>query len=154
MLRLPPSELGLEDLLAELMDESVRAAYATHERRIEKESPSPVVQRRRRELVEAVKLVINRQIAAPPSLQALARTLGCSPFSLSRNFHSVAGLSLRRYLGRLRASIAAHHLARGAPDLTELALKLGYNDHSHFTNAFRDEWGVSPSQFRSRYGRR
>jgi AraC-like DNA-binding protein len=154
MLRLAPSELGIEDLLAELMDESVRAAYATHERRTEREAHAPVVQRRHRELVEAAKLVINRQIASPPSLQAMARTLGCSPFSLSRTFHSVAGLSLRRYLGRLRATIAAHHLARGAPNLTELALKLGYHDHSHFTNAFRDEWGVAPSRFRSRYGRR
>jgi AraC-like DNA-binding protein len=151
LLRLPPCELGIEDLLAELMDESVRAAYATHERRTERESHSPAVQRRRRELVEAAKLIINRQIESPPSLQALARDLGCSPFSLSRNFHNVAGLSLRRYLGRLRATIAAHHLVRGAADLTELALRLGYHDHSHFTNAFRDEWGVPPSQFRRRF---
>lgn len=154
LLRFPPCELGVEDLLAELMDECVRTAYATHERRTERESHSPAVQRRRRELVEAAKLVINRQIESPPGLQALARALGCSPFSLSRTFHSVAGLSLRRYLARLRATVAAHHLARGAPDLTELALRLGYNDHSHFTNAFRDEWGVPPSRFRSRYSRR
>ena len=44
--------------------------------------------------------------------------------------------------------MAAHRLAAGAPDLTSLALDLGYADHSHFTNAFRQEWGVPPSRFR------
>jgi AraC-like DNA-binding protein len=50
--------------------------------------------------------------------------------------------------------VAAHHLANGASDLTELALQLGYADHSHFTNAFHREWGHPPSQFRARYRRR
>jgi len=154
LLRLPASDLDIEDLVAELTDEAVLAAYATHERRTENETLSPVARRRRGDLVEAAKLAINRQIDSPPSLPTLARALGCSPFHLSRSFHATAGLSLRRYLGRLRASIAAHHLARGAPDLTELALELGYTDHSHFTNAFRYEWGVPPSHFRARHRRR
>jgi AraC-like DNA-binding protein len=44
--------------------------------------------------------------------------------------------------------VAAHRLATGARDLTGLAFELGYADHSHFTNAFRQEWGVPPSRFR------
>ena len=59
-------------------------------------------------------------------------------------------MSLRGYLGRLRARLAAERLARGAPDLTELALDLGFADHAHFTNAFRREWGVPPSRLRAR----
>jgi AraC-like DNA-binding protein len=66
----------------------------------------------------------------------------------------VEGLSLRRYAKRLRARIAADRLATGARDLTELALDLGYADHSHFTNAFRQEWGLPPSRFRARVSRR
>lgn len=50
--------------------------------------------------------------------------------------------------GRLRARAAAECLARGAQDLTALALDWGYTDHSHFTNAFRREWGVPPSRVR------
>jgi AraC-like DNA-binding protein len=33
--------------------------------------------------------------------------------------------------------------------LTELALDLGYSSHSHFTDAFRREFGVSPAAFRA-----
>jgi AraC family transcriptional regulator len=151
LLRQRAASLAIEDAIAELTDEAVRDAYATHERPIDRSAVSPVVRRRRRELAEAAKLAVNRRLASPPSLGHLAHTLGCSPFHLSRTFHSTAGLSLRRYLARLRASVAADRLARGAADLTDLALSLGYSDHSHFTNAFRQEFGVAPSHFRARH---
>src|SRR5207244_4666657 len=79
LLKMPASALAIEDLLAELLDEAVLAAYATHERRTDRKSHSPAVHRRHRELVEAAKLAINRQLDSPPSLQALAGAFGCSP---------------------------------------------------------------------------
>lgn len=138
------SLLAIEDSLAELAGAAVRDAYATHDRPIDK----PL---RHRELTEEAKVILNGHLESPPSLTDLGRTLGCSPFHLSRTFHRTAGVSLRRYLGRLRAGVAAHRLASGAGDLTDLALSLGYSDHSHFTNAFRREFGVAPSRFRARH---
>jgi AraC-like DNA-binding protein len=146
--------LAVEDGLAELAEEALHAAYQTHERRTEGDALSAAARRRRRELVEATALALHARLEEPPSLAELADALGCSPFHLSRVFHETAGLSLRRYLARLRARLAAERLAAGAPDLTELALDLGYADHSHFTNAFRQEWGVPPSRFRALLGAR
>ncbi len=143
--------LVIEDLLFELTDHAVRDACDTHRRAPERATLSPAAQRRRRELTEAAKVVLNRRLDSPPALHSLARHLGCSAFHLSRTFHATAGMSMRRYLSRLRATIAAHHLARGAADLTALALDLGYTDHSHFTNAFRREFGVPPSRFRAKH---
>ena len=40
-------------------------------------------------------------------------------------------------------------LAAGEPDLTALALDLGYADHSHLTNACRREFGRPPSALRA-----
>lgn len=142
------SALALEDVVAELADEAVGAAYRTRGVRVPSESPSSSARHRRRDLVEAAKLAVNERSASPPSLGELARALGCSPFHLSRTFHRTAGLSLRRYVARLRTRLAADRLAAEAHDLTELALDLGYADHSHFTNAFRGEWGLPPSRFR------
>jgi AraC family transcriptional regulator len=140
--------LALEDVVAELADEAVGAAYRMRGLPPPREPSAAAVRRRWRERVEAVKLALNQRLGRPPALAELARTAGCSPFHLSRMFRDVAGLSLRRYLGRLRARLAAERLAAGARDLTALALDLGYADHSHFTNAFRREWGVPPSRFR------
>jgi AraC family transcriptional regulator len=140
--------LELDDVVAELADETVGAAYRSHGVEAPSRTVSASARRRRRDLVEAAKLEVNGRLESLPSLAELARSLGCSPFHLSRTFHRSAGVSLRTYVGRLRARRAAHRLAAGAGDLTRLAHELGYADHSHFTNAFREEWGVSPSRFR------
>jgi AraC-like DNA-binding protein len=140
--------LELDDVVAELADETVGAAYRSHGALVRKRPPSTSAGRRRRDLAEAAKLLLNERLESLPSLGELARALGCSPFHLSRTFHGVTGVSLRAYVGRLRARRAAHRLAAGERDLSRLALELGYADHSHFTNAFREEWGMPPSRFR------
>jgi AraC family transcriptional regulator len=140
--------LEVEDVVAELADEGAAALRGASGAA----RTSAATARRQRELVEAVKVIVNERVESLPGLGDLAAALGCSPFHLSRTFHRTAGLSLRRYAQRLRARVAAHRLAAGARDLTGLALELGYADHSHFTNAFRQEWGVPPSRFRD--GRR
>jgi AraC family transcriptional regulator len=139
--------LALEDTLAELANEAIACAYGAP---VPSRRASPPAHRRRRDLVEAVKLMINERLERPPSLTELAEVLGCSPYHLSHTFHGTTGLNLRAYVRRLRARVAAERLAAGASSLTALALDLGYADHSHFTNSFRREWGVSPSTLRSR----
>jgi AraC-like DNA-binding protein len=143
--------LAVEEVLLELTDEAVRACY-TDDLRAHQRASSAGAARRRRELVEAVKLAINEHIDAPPSLKRLAEDCGCSPFHLSRTFRETTGKTMRAYTRQLRSRVAADRLARGARDLTTLALDLGYADHSHFTNTFRREWGVPPSAFRARLG--
>ena len=141
--------LALEDVLAELADEAVGGAYRSAGEPIRRRGRSAAAGRRHRELAEAAKLILNERPEAPPTLSDLAGRLGCSPFHLSRTFHGTVGLSLRRYVRRLRARLAAERLAAGARDLTGLALQLGYFDHSHFTRSFRNEWGIPPSRFRA-----
>jgi len=138
-----PSPLAAQELVAELVEESLRALHGAPETRARESGTASV---RRRDTVEAAKLLLNESLAAPPSLVELAAALGCSPFHLSRTFRALTGLGLRHYLRRLRCRLATDRLKRGSFDLTELALDLGFYDHSHFTNAFRREWGVPPSR--------
>ena len=153
LLRDGAPSFSIEDAASELADGAVAAAYRMRGTGT-RERTSAAAQRRRRDLVEAAKIVLNDRVESLPSLGALARSLDCSPFHLSRTFHRLLGSSLRAYVCRLRARRAAGLLAAGARDLTDLALALGYADHSHLTNAFRREWGLPPSRFRERHGRR
>lgn len=137
--------LAAEEVVAELVDEALRTLHGTPPRSARDGSTA---RRRRRETVEAAKLMLHRALAAPPSLCELAAELDCSPFHLSRIFRAETGLGLRHYVRRLRARLAADRLRRGARDLTALALDLGFFDHSHFTNSFRREWDVAPSRIR------
>jgi AraC-like DNA-binding protein len=142
--------LMVEDVLSELAQEGLRAAYETHGTG-DATKPLTCTRRRQRDLCEAVKMTVNTRIDSLPSLGELAQDLDCSPFHLSRTFRHTTGMSLRRYVARLRIWMAAERLANGARDLTDLALDLGFADHSHFTNTFRKEWGVPPSRFRARF---
>jgi methylphosphotriester-DNA--protein-cysteine methyltransferase len=153
LLRQRDEALLLEDVLWEIADESVRAAYREDASRARGETMSASARRRRRDLVETAKLAVNERLETPASLGQLAALCGCSPFHLSRTFHETTGLSLRRYTRRLRARLAAERLSAGVRDLTGLGLDLGYADHSHFTNSFRREWGMPPSRFRALLGR-
>lgn len=148
------SRPGLEtdDLLLDLLEAIVRASVA-EERRRRRRAAARVRRRtasRHRDLVQAAIVAIRRDLADPPGPAALADALGCSAFHLSRVFRKVTGGSLREFLVKARARAAADAIARGARSLTDVALELGYVDHSHLTRAFRREWSVTPSAFRSR----
>ncbi len=88
------------------------------------------------------------------SLDDFAAAVHCSPFHLARLFRRVTGLTLHGYVDRLRLRAALDRLANDEPNLTTLALDLGYGSHSHFTTAFRSEFGLSPSEFRRSASRR
>jgi len=136
--------LAVHELVLELLDEVLRA-----------DSPSPVppVSRAQRDLVAQAKMILWHRYQAPPSLEDFAQILTCSPFHLCRSFSRIVGMPMHRYLDRLRLRLSLVRLTTGESDLTNLALDLGYADHSHFTNAFRREFGLAPSTFRG-YGAR
>src|SRR5439155_8703898 len=97
---------------------------------------------------ERVKLLLAQQPEAKFSLAEIARKVYCSPFHLSRIFRATVGSSIHQYQLRLRLALALDRLADGAEDLTELGLALGFSSHSHFTAAFQQAFGLSPSRFR------
>ncbi len=102
-----------------------------------------------RALAFAAQTMLNERFHAPLTLRAIATTIGSSPYHLSRIFHRETGLPVHRYLNRLRLRASLERLADGEGDLTDLALSVGFSDHSHFTNAFRGEFGIPPSRFRA-----
>lgn len=100
------------------------------------------------ETVEAVRTVLGERFRSRITLDALARAVHSSPFHLARVFRARSGVPIHRYQNRLRLRASLERLADGQENLTELALDLGYASHSHFTDAFRREFGTSPSAFR------
>jgi AraC-like DNA-binding protein len=59
-------------------------------------------------------------------------------------FRDETGVTIHRYLNRLRLREALGPIADGSVDLGDLAFTLGFSSHSHFTAAFRKEFGLSP----------
>lgn len=103
-----------------------------------------------RDLAHAVQLVLAGHYGSAPSLTELARIVHSSPFHLSRLFRGIVGVPIHRYLNALRLRASLERLAEGEPDLTRLALDLGYSSHGHFSTAFHREFAITPVQFRSK----
>jgi len=97
---------------------------------------------------EAVKTYLAGRFGERITLDEVARAVHASPYHLARIFQHETGVPVHRYLTQLRLRASLERLAEGVTDLTGLALELGFSSHSHFTDAFRKEFGCSPSQFR------
>ena len=100
------------------------------------------------ERVEVAKAYLASHLSERITLYDLARAVHISPFHLARIFQQHTQIPIHRYLTRLRLRASLEHLAEGAGDLTALALELGFASHSHFTGAFRREFGCAPSTAR------
>lgn len=84
------------------------------------------------------------------SLDELAADAGVSRTHLSRIFPLATGHSLSGYMRGRRLTEAAKALADGAPDILAVAIDAGYGSHEAFTRAFRDQFGLTPTELRKR----
>jgi AraC family transcriptional regulator len=101
----------------------------------------------RQRLVDRAKLVLASDLARRWTLAEIAAEVRGSPVYLTQVFQQVEGVPLYRYQLRLRLARALDLLAQ-YDDLTALSLDLGFSSHSHFSAAFREAYGRSPSEFR------
>lgn len=84
------------------------------------------------------------------TLARLARRLGYSEFYVSRKFKEISGMQLRDYLRDRKLAHALREIRDTDGGLLGIALKYGYSSHEAFTRAFREAYGVTPSEYRHR----
>lgn len=101
------------------------------------------------EVVNAIQKVLAVRFEQNPSLEEIAAQLNYSPFHLCRVFRKHSGQSIRQYLNQLRLRVSLEYVTQSNTDLTSLALRLGFANHSHFTEAFRKTFGTPPSTLRN-----
>jgi AraC family transcriptional regulator len=142
--------LWVEVTALELVADVLRAAFTRH--RLPRRPRRTATHADHAERAEAARAFLSSHLTERITLPDIARAAHASPFHLARLFQRHTGVPVHRYLTRLRLRAAQERLAAGAPDLTALALEFGFASHSHFTDAFRREFGESPSAVRD--GRR
>jgi len=90
----------------------------------------------------------------PLSPEALAHKMGFSVSQFRRHFRKKFGMSPRTYLTKVRLTAACHLLVTTELPLSDVALKTGFYDKSHFSNQFSKCYGLSPSKYRVRHTHR
>jgi AraC-like DNA-binding protein len=133
-----------EELALRLVQEVIEAGH-----RARGDQPIRTATRRaHQELVETTKATLADSFGKAWTLDRLARSVHASAYHLCRVFRRETGQSVHGYLEQLRLRSALEQLADGAGDLSLLAAELGYSSHSHFTQAFRRAFAVTPSAYR------
>ena len=100
------------------------------------------------ECIEDVMRYIREHINEPLNRERLAAVAGFSVPHFHRVFTAHVGESAASYVRRLRLERAGRKLRMGAVDITEVALAAGYDTHAAFSKAFKQQFGLSPSEFR------
>jgi transcriptional regulator GlxA family with amidase domain len=108
-------------------------------------SPSAADERR----VSTVLRFIEGNLGEPLPLERLASTAKMSEFHFLRAFKQVTRVTPHQYILRARLRQAAVRLKTSSDKVLEIALDTGFGDLSNFNHAFRAEFGVSPTRFRS-----
>ena len=83
-------------------------------------------------------------------ISLLGKVVGLSERQLERKFRETCRHSPRSYLNRMRVLIAGELLKKTNKTVTEIAIEVGFYDHSDLSRHFKKEMGVPPSVFRSK----
>jgi AraC-like DNA-binding protein len=83
-----------------------------------------------------------------PEIETTAEILGLRTRTLQR-FLAARGVRYRGLVNQARFEAARNLLGRSEASITEIGYDLGYQDHSHFSRAFKRWAGISPSAFRA-----
>jgi len=87
-------------------------------------------------------------------LEQLACRIGMSPRNFIRRFKAATGQAPLAYLQNLRIAAAKRLLENGRNTVQEIGSTVGYDDTIFFRSLFRRHTGVTPTEYRQRFGQR
>ena len=97
-----------------------------------------------REVVQYVRQNYSKKVLAAD----MAAIAGISVSSLERLFRKTFGLTPLMYLRRARLNAACRFLRESNLELSEIAVRCGFNDQTNMTRAFRLELNITPMRYR------
>jgi AraC-like DNA-binding protein len=99
---------------------------------------------------QSLRLLGHRSANGWPTPQEVAREVGLSYENFRKRFAQLSGESPGRYQKRRRLEWACAAIYQGDHSIKEIAAELGFCDVFHFSKAFKQVVGTTPSEYRRR----
>lgn len=100
-------------------------------------------------LMSKVMKTINDHLADPAlNVEMLAANVGMSRVHMHRKLKELTNQSARDFIRSIRLKQAANLLHEKNLSVSEVAYATGFSNLSHFSNTFRDFYGISPSEYK------
>ncbi|MXO59544.1 helix-turn-helix domain-containing protein [Altererythrobacter salegens] len=105
------------------------------------------------EPVLAAEHFIRNNFAKDLKFDAVAKHVGMSPRNFARRFKDATGDTPLAYLHGLRIAVAKQLLETSPTAVAEIGQTVGYVDPAFFRQLFQRKAGITPSEYRRRFGR-
>jgi AraC-like DNA-binding protein len=125
------------------------AAYRTTTSDVERALVRPKTSRHDRSVRRAAAF-IRDHLAEPLPLAKVARVVGFAPHYFCRLFTETEGMTLTKYIRRLRLDRAKSMLTSTNLSVERVGQLSGFATRTHFQRAFKDTLGVTPRDYRDR----
>ena len=106
------------------------------------------------ERIQQAQEQMHSSFSEPLSVEMLAEQAGMSTRNFTRRFKLATGESPLGYLHKLRIDCAKHLLETDFKTVQEVCFEVGYEDQPHFRRLFKRLTGLSPSEYKTRFGGR
>ena len=87
-------------------------------------------------------------------VQHLAEKVNMSRSTLTRKLKAITGLTPLEYIRRVKMQHACRMLKDPHTTVNEVALALGYYNRKYFTSCFKEEYGITPSEYQKEQEKR
>ncbi len=104
-------------------------------------------------LRERVNRFLEQEYARALSLEEIAQSVGMSRFALCHAYAAEAGTTVMNALNQIRVQKAKRFLRYTASQISQIGRMCGFESASYFAKEFRKRTGVSPSEYRTGFGR-
>jgi AraC-like DNA-binding protein len=101
-------------------------------------------------LKEIEYILSEKQLEKFPSVQELSRIALMSSSKLKKRFKEVYGMKLYEFYNYNRLTKARHWIQTGESNIKDAAYRIGFSNLSNFSKAFKKEFGVLPSEVKTR----
>ena len=98
-------------------------------------------------LVFQIKKLLVSNLGRRLTLAEIGRQTFFSPVYCDTVFKKETGFSIIEYFNKLKIEEAKKLIVERADSLTEIALKLGFEDYNYFSRLFKKHTGYSPKQY-------
>jgi len=103
---------------------------------------------RRDDFINRVVECINEHLGEPDfGVQQLAEDIGFSRSQLHRKILALTGYVPQEFIRNIRLKQAARMFHEGYTNITEVLYTVGFSTPSHFSQCFRDLFGLNPSDY-------
>ena len=100
-------------------------------------------------LAQSIKEYLELHYPEKITLNTLCRQFYCSRATLMTAFRQEYDQTINRFLLIIRVRVAKEKLTSGNDSISEVAIKCGFADQNYFCKVFRQQEGLTPTQYRN-----